>query len=287
MTTKTASACRGATSATDEGKLFRLAQAGDSFSRAELTDRYLPLVHWIAQRQVSKLPNSVELSDLEQEGALGLEDAISGFDPDRGIKFKTYASQRILGAMLDFLRRSDWAPRLVRSSATRLQRAQSLVAARHQGSWFGHDFEVAEVLGISLRELKTLVEESDALSMTSLDAEITWTGGDDQPVSRHAFVADSRSSDPAKIAADRDAFLALMGHLNRRERAIFRFFYVKGLTQKQIGQILSLTESRVCQIMGEATKRLQQLHRVPVAKRRVQRGVSRTPSERSARAVRG
>ena len=125
--------------------------------RNALIERHYPLVRYIAERLLQTLPKSIELDDLISAGLFGLMDAIRGFDASRGIKFKTYCSTRIRGAILDQLRSQDWVPRLVRSKASKLNEAIKTLEARYGRQ--ATEIELAEQLGISVAELEKMVQE--------------------------------------------------------------------------------------------------------------------------------
>jgi RNA polymerase sigma factor for flagellar operon FliA len=230
--------------------------------RNRLMELYLPVVNFIAERLLLTLPRSIDVEDLKSAGTFGLMDAVDGFEIERGIKFKTYCSNRIRGAILDELRSQDWVPRLVRLKAHQLARAQSSLEAR-----FGRaptHAEMATELGIGLADYMDLTEEASAHTVRSLSE--SWDDGSgEQTVEKIDFIRDQHAADPAELLNQDDVMRAIIRSLNRKEKQIILMYYRDGLTMKQIGSIMSLTESRVCQIHSNVMARLKaQLDRVQV-----------------------
>ncbi len=226
----------------------------DPALRNALLEIYLPVVTFIAERLLLTLPRSIDVEDLKSAGTFGLMDAIDGFDIDRGIKFKTYCGNRIRGAILDELRSQDWVPRLVRLKAHQLARAQSALEARH-GRAPTHA-EMAGELGVALAEYASLTEEARPHQVRSLSE--TWDDGTgEQAVEKIDFLRDERSPDPAELLNQDDVMRTIIRSLNRKEKQIILMYYRDGLTMKQIGGVLRLTESRVCQIHSNVMKKLK------------------------------
>jgi RNA polymerase sigma factor for flagellar operon FliA len=222
--------------------------------RNRLMEEYLPVVSFIAERLLLTLPRSVDVEDLKSAGTFGLMDAIDGFDIDRGIKFKTYCSNRIRGAILDELRSQDWVPRLVRLKAHQIARAQAAIEARHCRS--PTHAEMAAELGVGLSDYSQLAEEASPHTVRSLSE--SWDDGSgDQAVEKIDFIRDERSFDPADLLNQEDVMRAIIRSLNRKEKQIILMYYRDGLTMKQIGSVLQLTESRVCQIHSNVMKKLK------------------------------
>jgi len=226
----------------------------DPAVRNRLMELYLPVVNFIAERLLLTLPRSIDVDDLRSAGTFGLMDAIDGFDIDRGIKFKTYCSNRIRGAILDELRSQDWVPRLVRLKANQLARAQSALEARH-GRAPTHA-EMAEELGVDLNDYGSMSEEARAHTVRSL-SECWDDGSTEQAVEKIDFIRDVRAADPAEQLNQDDVMRAIIRSLNRKEKQIILMYYRDGLTMKQIGGVLHLTESRVCQIHSNVMKKLK------------------------------
>jgi RNA polymerase sigma factor for flagellar operon FliA len=236
-------------------KLWRdYAKNGNPALRNELMEMYLPVVQFIAERLLLTLPRSIDVDDLKSAGVFGLMDAIDGFDIDRAIKFKTYCSTRIRGAILDELRSQDWVPRLVRLRAHQLARTQASLEAMH--GRLPTDAEMADELHISVADFLAMTEEARAHTVRSLSE--SWDDGSgDQPVEKIDFLRDPSSPDPADVLNQEDVMKAIIRSLNRREKEIILMYYRDGLTMKQIGGLMGLTESRVCQIHSNVMKKLK------------------------------
>ncbi|MBL8725551.1 MAG: FliA/WhiG family RNA polymerase sigma factor [Planctomycetes bacterium] len=234
----------------------------DENLRNTLIEHHLPLVRSIAERVLQTLPKSVDVDDLSSAGTFGLMDAINGFDLSRGIKFKTYCTTRIRGSILDELRSQDWVPRLVRLKAHRLERA----VRQLEGELGRHpnQVEIAQALGISLEELQDHQSEANAKTIFSLSEK--WDDGDDdKEMEKVEILADARSVDPVETVQQNDALEAITSCLTKKERLIVLMYYYEGLTMREIGEIMELTESRVCQIHSNVMARLKaHLDRTPV-----------------------
>jgi RNA polymerase sigma factor FliA len=227
-------------------------------TREKLILHYSPLVKYVAGRVSSGLPPSVEFGDLVSYGVFGLLDAIDKYDPDRGIKFETYAIARIKGAIIDELRADDWVPRSVRFKAREIERAY--VALEGELRRIPTDEEVAEKLNISLDEYLNLLGKMSLISLVALDE--LWTVSGDRPdkISLADTVEDVKVKDPSKtfeIEEMKDMIADAINHLPERERIVVSLYYFEGLTMREIGEVLSVTESRVCQMHTKAILRLR------------------------------
>ena len=232
----------------------------DENLRNTLIEHHMPLVRAIAERVLQTLPKSIELDDLSSAGTFGLMDAINGFDLTRGIKFKTYCTTRIRGSILDELRSQDWVPRLVRLKAHRLDRAIRQLEGEHGRA--PNQVEIAKLLGITLEELQAHEAEASAKTIFSLSEK--WDDGDEEKeMEKVEILADRKSVDPVDTIQQRDALEMITGSLTKKERLIILMYYYEGLTMREIGEIMELTESRVCQIHSNVMARLKaQLDRV-------------------------
>lgn len=227
-------------------------------TREQLILHYSPLVKYVAGRVSSGLPPSVEFGDLMSYGVFGLLDAIDKYDPSRGIKFETYAIARIKGAIIDELRADDWVPRSVRFKAREIERAY--VALEGELRRIPTDEEVAEKLGISLDEYLNVLGKLSLISLVALDE--LWTVSGDRPdkISLADTVEDVKVKDPSKtfeIEEMKDMIADAINHLPERERIVVSLYYFEGLTMREIGEVLSVTESRVCQMHTKAILRLR------------------------------
>lgn len=223
--------------------------------RNVLIERYLPLVRYVAERLSAKLPKSVELDDLMSAGVFGLMDAIDGFDLGRDVKFETYCTTRVRGAILDELRAMDWVPRLVRARAHKLDAAARELEARL--GRYPSDEEVAKHLRLSLAEYEEMVREASAVAMFSLSIP-TPAGGGDEREDRHTDVLeDRRSVDPTQQLQHHEIKHRVAQSLSEVEKFVVVLYYYEELTMKEIGAILDLSESRVCQIHSKIIQRLR------------------------------
>lgn len=226
-------------------------------SRRELVNIYSRIVKYVAGRMAIGLPHYVEFNDLVSAGLLGLIQAIDNFDHNRGIKFETYAIPRIRGSILDELRSQDWFPRSLRRKAKQLEEAYSQLEVKLGRP--ATDAEVARELEIDLSELDTMVGEVSIATIMSLDAD---TSGDDseQSSSLGEFLADPRTDDIEQILAKQEMKELVgqrMSELPEKEQLVLVLYYYEELTLKEIGEILDVTESRVCQIHTKAILRLK------------------------------
>jgi RNA polymerase sigma factor FliA len=223
-------------------------------ARNRLMETYLPIVKYTAERVAAKLPQNVDVDDLMSAGVFGLMDAIDGFDLDRGVKFKTFCSQRVRGAMLDELRANDWVPRLVRTKATHLEHATR--ALESELSRPPTDIELAERLGMTLGQLDELAKEASATSIVSFSEK--WQEQDDT----HSFQAvdlleDRRAESPVDELQRKDVMEMVTKELTLKERLIVLLYYFEELTMREIGLVLDLSESRVCQLHTRILARLK------------------------------
>jgi len=230
--------------------------------RNRLIEAYLPLVDYLAERIHERLPRCVELDEVRAAAEDGLMDAVGGFDLARNIKFETYASLRIRGAILDGLRSRDWVPRLVRSRAQKFG-----VAVRKLQAKIGRPpapNEIMTELKISLEEYELLLKDVARLAIYSLDQHRgdegnsyeagLETGSENRFLDR---LVDSRHPDPIKELEKHEVTGFILGELIDKEREILELYYFEFLTMKEIGKLLRLSESRVCQIHGQAINRLK------------------------------
>lgn len=224
--------------------------------RNSLMERHLPLVKYIAERLLQTLPKSIELDDLISAGLFGLMDAIRGFDPERGIKFKTYCTTRIRGSILDQLRSQDWVPRLVRLKASKIDKALNRLTAEY-GREPTHN-ELAEAMEMEPDELTREMDAASARSMYSLSEK--WEDNDDEGSGEKIEVLeDQQAKDPIQELNQNDLLGYMTRSLTPKERFIIEQYYRAGHTMREIGEMLNLTESRVCQIHSNVMDRLKAL----------------------------
>ncbi len=214
------------------------------------------LIRYIVNRIAVRLPSHIDLDDLHNTGVIGLMDAIDKYDPGKNCKFKTYAEFRIKGAILDQLRSLDWVPRSIRPKSRRLEQAYSEVEQRLGRS--ATDSEIAQSLGIDLEEFHFLLNQVRGISMVNLD-ELRSGGDPDQPAYGDIF-EDVKSENPfasLKSRELRQAVAECIGALPEKERLVISLYYYEDLNMKEIGNVLGITESRVCQIHTKAAMRLR------------------------------
>jgi len=234
----------------------RLKEAADERAREGLILHYSPLVKFVAGRVGVGLPRNVEQSDLVSYGMFGLIDAIDKFEPSRGIKFETYAVNRIKGAILDELRALDWVPRSVRARAREIQR--SLSELEHQLHRSVTDEELAEHMGIPVTTLQDQLGEISTLGFVALDELVE--PGERGSAAIGDMVADPRAVDPGGSFEQQESRYVLIDAINRlaeRERLVVTLYYYEGLTLAEIGAVLGVTESRICQIHTKAVLSLR------------------------------
>lgn len=229
-------------------------KTGDENLRNILVEHHFPLVRYIAERLLQTLPKSIELDDLISAGTFGLLDAIRGFDLKRGIKFKTYCSTRIRGSILDELRSQDWVPRLVRLKAHKLDRAMRNLEAVHGREV--NDYELAQQMEISMNELAELKAEASPKTIFSLSEKLD-DSDDNKDMEKVEIIEDKRGTDPVQALQQQDVLEVITSNLTKKERLIIIMYYYEGLTMREIGDIMSLTESRVCQIHSNVMGRLK------------------------------
>ncbi|MEP7244428.1 MAG: RNA polymerase sigma factor FliA [Gammaproteobacteria bacterium] len=219
----------------------RTATEGDA-----LVTRHAELVKRIAYHLAGRLPPSVDVADLIQAGMLGLLEAASNYAANRGASFETYAGIRIRGAMIDALRKLDWAPRSVHRKARAV--AAAMRDIEKETGRDARDLEIAQRLGIELTEYHSIVQDAASCRIASLDDTASTANAPDT------------SADPFREVAD-EGFRTALAHsieqLPERERLVMSLYYSDGLNLKEIGAVLKVTESRVCQLHGQALTRLK------------------------------
>lgn len=229
--------------------------AGRPLDRERFIKEHAPQVKYIAQRLAAKLPSQVEIDDLISTGIMGLLDAIDKYDPKKGVKFGTYAQFRIKGAMIDSLREMDWVPRSVRDRADEIAKVYSSLEEK-----FGRpaaEAEVADYLGISVDELMETLGELNGSAILSIE---DLSVNQDIDGNILDIVADENGIDPQSILGDRELKQVLgkaIDGLSEKERLVVALYYYEELTMKEIGVVLNVTESRVCQLHNQAMLRLK------------------------------
>jgi RNA polymerase sigma factor for flagellar operon FliA len=214
---------------------------------------YAPLVKRLAYQMMSRLPASVEVEDLIQNGMMGLLDAINRFEEGLGAQFETYAVQRIRGAMLDGLREADWAPRSTRRDMRRIETA--INALEQKNGRPPAESEIAEHLGMGLSEYQRMLQDARGHQLIYFD-DFSSEDGEDF-LERHFGQSDA---DPLALLEDADTKTKLVEAIQRlpeREKMVMALYYDEDLNLREIGEILNVTESRVCQLHSQAVARLR------------------------------
>ncbi len=219
-----------------------------------LMENYLQLVKSTAERMHMRLPGEVDVEDLMSAGLFGLMDAINAFDLSRGVKFETYCTQRIRGAIFDELRAMDWVPRLVRSRTAKLDRVRKKFEM--QLGRKPTEKELSDRLEVSGAEFKKLSKDSKPISVVSLNRK--WFETDSSKDIREIdVIQDTKQEDPLSELQRRDLKLLITKGLSRAERLIVVLYYYEEMTMKEIGITLDLSESRVSQMHSSILARLQ------------------------------
>lgn len=229
--------------------------------RRKLLDKYVPLVRNVATRMAMGFPRSVELSDLVNTGVIGLIEAFGNYDPDRGVKFETYAVPRIRGAILDELRSLDWVPRSTRAKAREIDRAVASLT-----NDLGHlpgNSEIAKHMKLTEEELHRALNDVSSTTILSLD-EVVYPDDDNRQIPRIETVEDKSSHTVlAEIEkGELRSFLVLaMDRLTAQEKLVIALYYFEELTLKEIGEVMSISESRVSQIHTRGVMKLRNMVR--------------------------
>ncbi|MCL2524830.1 MAG: RNA polymerase sigma factor FliA [Betaproteobacteria bacterium] len=221
--------------------------------REQLVQRFAPLVKRIAFHLMARLPNSVQFDDLVQNGMIGLLDAMDRYQEGFGAQFETYATQRVRGAMLDGLRENDWLPRTLRRELRRIEAA--IAQLEHEHGRVPTESELADALGMSLADYQHTLQEARGHQIVYFD---DFAGdGDESFLDRH--ISDN-SADPAAILEDRNirqTLVAAIARLPEREKLMMGLYYEQELNLREIGEVMGITESRVCQLHSQAIARLR------------------------------
>ena len=226
---------------------------------------FAPMIKYVANRIAMRLPSHIEVDDLISVGVLGLIDAIEKFDPTRGAKFKTYAEFRVRGAILDELRSLDWVPRSVRQKAASLDSVCQKLQAK-----FGRppeDEEVAEEMGMTMEEFFNAINETHSMPLLSLES-LGFSSEENDQRSLLDCLTGKSDSDPQtqlRLTQLKSVISKAIDALAEKERLIVSLYYYEELTMKEIGEVLSITESRVSQIHSKAVLRLRNKLRALIA----------------------
>ena len=231
---------------------------GDAGARERLVVAYSPMVKFVAGRLGAGLPSHVEDADLISYGLMGLIGAIERFEPERGIKFETFAMTRIRGAIIDELRSLDWVPRSVRARAREIETAQAKL--EHELQRAPSEAELAEKLGCSEEELQSSLLEIANSSVYALDELWAISDSSGDQVSLLDTIPDAEAADPQQALDSgevKERLTEAIATLPEREQVVIALYYYENLTLREIGDVLDVTESRVSQLHTKAVMRLK------------------------------
>jgi len=239
-----------------ERKPSRAARAAETPVNEEMVTRYLPLVRFVAEKVHRRLPPGVDLESLVHSGVVGLLEALKRYDPKRGVDFEVYARYRIQGEVMQCLRSLDWVSRSVRSWGRKIDAARNRLAGKFVREPTAE--EMATELEISLDNYYRVDQQLNDATLLSLEdlsvaSEAEWERTQEK-VAHNAFI------DPLSFVENKDMVQKLavaVQNLPERERTVVTLYYHEELTLREIGEILSLSEGRICQIFGQAVKRLR------------------------------
>lgn len=225
--------------------------------REEIVRKYLYLVKYVAGRVAIGLPPNVEFNDLVSYGILGLFDAIDKYDVSQGNKFETYGVSRIRGAIMDELRKLDWAPRLLRKRAREIERKMREIEEKR--GRVATDEELAKSMKMSVDDLNSIFNELNSTSFLSLDE--VWQNDDgNKPISRLQTVEDSLITNQFNFVHQnevKELLAQCIDQLPEKEKLVIVLYYYENLTLREIGEVLNVSESRVCQIHTKVMLRLR------------------------------
>ena len=236
----------------------RFKATGDARLREQLILHYSPLVKYVAGRVSVGLVGAMEQADFVSYGIFGLIDAIERYDPGRAIKFETYAINRIRGAIIDELRALDWIPRSLRQKAREIE--QAVVRLEHRLGRTPSERQIAAELDLSLGELHQIFSRLSLVNVIALDEVLTLSTGDGGRLSLMETLEDLSAENPVEVAENRETRHLLARAVNTlpdREKTVVTLYYFEGMTLGEIGQVLGVTESRVCQIHAKAVLTLR------------------------------
>lgn len=227
--------------------------AAGQLDKEQLVQRYAPLVKRIAFHLMARLPASVQVEDLVQNGMIGLLDAINRYESGHGAQFDTYAAQRVRGAMLDGLRENDWLPRGLRRDMRRIE--QTITQLEQEQGRTPSERELAEAMDMSLADYQKMLQEARGHQLIYFE-DLNEEGGESF-LDRHLTDHDAN---PLQMLEDknlRELLVQAIDVLPERERLMMALYYEQDLNLREIGEVMGVTESRVCQLHSQAIARLR------------------------------
>jgi RNA polymerase sigma factor for flagellar operon FliA len=228
--------------------------ARGTLDRQDYVKQYAPLVRRLAHQMIARLPANVELDDMIQAGMMGLMDAVGRFEESQGTAFEVYAASRIRGAMLDELRANDWLPRSARKSQRDIENAIHRLEGRLKRA--PAEAEIAKELNIGVAEYQEMLNDARGAQLIYFD-DLGRNDDDEDYLERH--VADP-GGEPGDILRDkrfRGALVAAIEELPEREKMLMSMYYEQDMNLREIGAVMGVTESRVCQLHSQAVARLR------------------------------
>ncbi len=242
----------------DETKLWEeYKKTGNLEIREHFVKQYAPLVKYVAGKVAIGMPSNTEFDDLVSDGVIGLLDAIEKYEPNRGIKFKTYAVTRIRGAIFDGLRERDWIPRSIRQKAKEIE--NTIKELEMKLGRPAEDEEISSALGMSLEEFQKIMLDVSGTTVMSLN-EMWHVGSEDESVSMMEKLEGPESLSPDVVVEKEEVKRVIMNaieSLPQKEKEVLVLYYYEDLTLKEIGEVLDVTESRVSQLHTRAIMRLK------------------------------
>ncbi|MCA3219417.1 MAG: RNA polymerase sigma factor FliA [Burkholderiales bacterium] len=228
-----------------------------TLDRKDYVKQYAPLVRRLAHQMVARLPANVELDDMVQAGMIGLMDAVGRFEEAQGTQFEVYAASRIRGAMLDELRANDWLPRSARKSQRDIENAIHRLEGRLKRA--PSEVEIARELNISVKQYQEMLTDARGAQLIYFD-DLGGGSEDEDYLERHVADLAEEGGDPGAILRDqrfRTALIAAIEELPEREKRLMGMYYEQDMNLREIGAVMGVTESRVCQLHSQAVARLR------------------------------
>jgi RNA polymerase sigma factor for flagellar operon FliA len=226
--------------------------------RQDYVKQYAPLVRRLAHQMIARLPANVELDDMIQAGMMGLMDAVGRYEEAQGTQFEHYAASRIRGAMLDELRANDWLPRSARKSQRDIENAIHRLEGKLKRA--PSEAEIAREIGISVSEYQEMLNEAKGAQLVYFD-DLGGGGSDDEDyLERNIADPAEGGGDPGAFLRDkrfRGALVAAIEELPEREKLLMGMYYEQDMNLREIGAVMGVTESRVCQLHSQAVARLR------------------------------
>ena len=245
------------TNAEEKALWVRFKEHGDGAARDALIIQHMRVVKYIAGRMAIHVPSNVDMNDLIGWGVLGLLDAIEKYDHRQDVKFSTYASMRVRGAIIDEIRTLDWAPRSLRSMARKISTTKNKLRQK-QGSEPTAE-EIGRELGTTAEHIEDTVAELQTAQVLSLDDYLPSEGEESRKMD---VTSDPAASTPEQVASKRerlDILAEAILQLPDQQQKVLNLYYYEELTLKEIGAVLDVSESRICQVHGAAMKQLRKV----------------------------